>query len=338
MLQINDIKSLLSSNTKLEDKLHVITVMSNPCNFKTRYRLTSEFIKRMEQEPNIILYVVELAYNEQEFKVTSASNPKHLQLRGTVPLWHKENMINIGIRKLLPKDWKAVAWIDADIKFEGIHWAEDTLKILNGGKDVVQLFTHCVFMDYYEQISKIYTSFGFQYCNNFIKGRDINYWHPGFAWACTRNAYDKIGGIYERAILGAGDNIFCHAFIKKSTESLEKGMSPAYIKSVMDYQNKFDGLRLGYVPVTISHYFHGTHENRKYRPREEILIQYQYNPYTYITTNQNGLLIPLDKCPVKMLIEITKYFSDRNEDDYVVDVKMELVNKLMVIRQYLDSL
>jgi hypothetical protein len=337
MLQFNNIKTLLKSNTKLEDKLHVITVMSNPCDFKTRYRLTSEFVSRMEQEPNVILYVVELAYNKQEFKITSADNPRHLQLRGSVPLWHKENMINLGIRKLLPKDWKAVAWIDADIKFEGIHWAEDTLKILNGGKDVVQLFTHCVFMDYYEQISKNFIGFGYQYCNNFIKGREMNYWHPGFAWACTRAAYDKIGGIYELAILGAGDNIFCHAFIKKSAESLENGMSPAYIQSVKEYQDRFVGLSLGYVPVTISHYFHGINENRKYRTREDILIQYQYTPCTHVTTNTKGLIVPRDKCPTLMLDEIFKYFQDRNEDEYIHDTKMDLTMKLKFIQQYLHK-
>ena len=49
---------------------------------------------------------------------TNANNKKHLQLNtNNIPLWHKENMINIGIRKLLPNNWKAVAWIDADIEF-----------------------------------------------------------------------------------------------------------------------------------------------------------------------------------------------------------------------------
>lgn len=45
-------------------------------------------------------------------------------------------MINLGVRYLLPEKWKAFAWIDADIEFENSTWAVDTLKILNGSRDI----------------------------------------------------------------------------------------------------------------------------------------------------------------------------------------------------------
>ena len=128
-----DVKTAILRNEKIEDTLHVIAVVSNPCNFKIRYKLTNEFIKRMLKEPDVTLYVVELVYGDQEFAITSADNPRHLQLRGDTPLWHKENMINLGVRHLLPASWKAFAWIDADVEFESAHWAADTLKLLNTG-------------------------------------------------------------------------------------------------------------------------------------------------------------------------------------------------------------
>jgi hypothetical protein len=103
-----------------------------------RYILMNEFLKRMEmEETDVIVYVVELAYKNQRFVITDAKNKRHLQLRAETPLWHKENMINIAVKKLLPKTWKAMAWIDADLEFESATWAKDTLKILNGCKDVV---------------------------------------------------------------------------------------------------------------------------------------------------------------------------------------------------------
>jgi hypothetical protein len=37
-----------------------------------------------------------------------------LQLRTDTPIWHKENMINLGVRRLLSDNYKAFAWIDAD--------------------------------------------------------------------------------------------------------------------------------------------------------------------------------------------------------------------------------
>jgi len=108
----NEIKKAILNNDKIEEKLHVVITLSNPAEYAIRYTLTTEFIKRMKNETNVILYVVELAYGNQEFYVTNNKNKHHLQIRcDGYPLWHKENLINIGIKKLLPETWKAVAWV-----------------------------------------------------------------------------------------------------------------------------------------------------------------------------------------------------------------------------------
>jgi len=119
-VQRNSMKDAISNNDKLEDKLNVIIVISNPCEYARRYILAKEFIARMEmEETNVRLFVVELCYSNQKFRVTNKNNINHLQLRtDSAPIWHKESMINVAINKLLPKTWKAVAWIDADISFE----------------------------------------------------------------------------------------------------------------------------------------------------------------------------------------------------------------------------
>jgi hypothetical protein len=317
---IDDIKGYIIKNKPIEDKLHVVAVVSNPCNFKIRYKLTNEFMKRMEAEPNVIAYLVELVYGDQPFEVTSSKNKRHLQVRTDVaPLWHKENMINLGVRHLLPSNWKAMAWIDADVEFDSAHWASDALKVLNGGRDFVQLFSHCIDMDFNKQIMNTFTSFGYQYTKNFKKGTGQHYWHPGFAWACNRRAYDKMGGIFEEGILGSGDNIMCHTFIKKAPDSLKKGMSQEYFDFVVNFQNKMQGITLGYIPGSIRHFFHGKKENRNYYGREDILIKYQYNPYTFIEQDSRGLLIPTKICPKEFLHDIMAYFSGRNEDEMVLE-------------------
>ena len=128
----DNVKDAIKNNDKIEDFLHTVMVISNPCLYQIRYKLAYEFIERMQKEDSIILYIVELAYGDQEFMVTEENNPRHLQLRANIPpLWHKENMINLGIEKLLPSDWKAVAWVDADIEFDNPHWASDTLNVKN---------------------------------------------------------------------------------------------------------------------------------------------------------------------------------------------------------------
>jgi hypothetical protein len=330
---IDNTRELLLNNFPIEEKLHVIAVVSNPCNFKIRWKLTQEFMKRMEKEPDVIFYLVEMVYGEQEFEVTSATNKRHLQVRCDIPLWHKENMINLGVKHLLPKDWKAFAWIDADIDFDNVHWASDALKLLNGGKDFIQLFSHAIDMDFQKKIMNTFTSFAYQYSKNFKKGVGINYWHPGFAWACNRYAYEKLGGIFEEGIMGSGDNIMCHAFIKKAPESLKEGMSKGYIEIVREFQNKVDGLRLGYVPGPIRHYFHGKKENRNYYGREDILIKYQFDPNTFIKKNETGIIIPTKSFQKGFLDDIMIYFKDRNEDEMVLE---EIMSKNSTDKEVLE--
>ena len=199
----NEIKYAILNNEPIEEFLHIIMVISNPCNFARRIILAKEFIQRMEFEKNVKLYIVEMAYGNEPYYITDEFNQNHLRLRAKHILWHKENMINIGIKKLLPENWKAVAWIDADIEFESHDWALNALKVLNGSRDIIQLFSHAVDMDKSEHAMRLFQSFGFQY-NKGIKYTTggLNYFHPGYAWAMTRRAYDKIGGLYENGILG----------------------------------------------------------------------------------------------------------------------------------------
>jgi hypothetical protein len=332
----NNIKYLILNNTPIEEKLHVIAVVSNPCNYKIRYKLMNEFIDRMLKEPHVILYVVELVYNNQPFEITSANNKRHLQLRGKIPLWHKENMINLGIKKLLPSDWKAVAWIDADVDFDNPYWAYNTLQILNGGKDVVQLFVNVFDMDFNEEILNIYTGFGYQYCKDLVKGLGINYWHPGYAWAINRTAYDQIGLIYEVAVLGASDNIFSHGFAEHETNSLKPGMTQQYIDDVKQFQDKMKGLTLGYVPGTIRHFFHGKKDNRNYWGREDILIKYNFDPTTFIEYNSDGLIIPSKIVPKEFILEIFEYFQNRDEDEMIFEELDSSKNIMQVLKYKLN--
>ena len=305
------------NNHPIEDKLHVIAVISNPAQFARRYILAKEFIHRMEEDPNVIVYVVELAYDKQQYYITDSKNERHLQLRANTILWHKENMINVGIKKLLPKGWKAFAWIDADVEFENPSWAKDTLKILNGYKDIVQTFSHAIDMDTDESAMRIFTSFGYQYekKQKYNKNPE-NFWHPGYAWAMTRKAYERIGGLYEYAILGSGDNIMSLSIVSNGLKGINEGSTDGYKKTIEDFQYKMKTLRLGYVPGVIRHYYHGSKKNRGYNDRWKILLENDYNPYHHIKHNKNGLLIPTDDCPKDILTKITTYFYDRNEDEF----------------------
>jgi hypothetical protein len=312
-------KEIIINNEPIDINLHVIMVISNPCNFKRRYQLATEFITRMLKEKNVILYIVELTYSNQNFIITDENNKNHLRLHTeTAPLWHKENMINLGVQKLLPVDWKAFAWIDADIEFENPLWALDALKVLNGSYDIIQLFSHCIDMTKEKHIIKIYNSFGFQYTKgnkHNVPNDDNNYWHPGYAWAMTRQGYELIGGLYEYNILGSGDNTIALSLINNAKLSINNIVNFDYIKSVLLFQEKIKILKLGYIPGVIRHYYHGNKLNRKYVSRWNILVKYKFNPLTYVSKDENGIIIPTKECPVNMLKSIFNYFLERHEDE-----------------------
>jgi len=315
--KVNDIKYAIENNDPIEDKLNVIVVISNPCLYIKRYILTKEFIKRIEEEEeNVNLLIVEMIYPNQRFIITNSKNKNHLQLKTDIPLWHKENMINLGVKNLLPKNYKAFAWIDADIEFENSSWALDTLRILNGSKDIVQLFSHCVDMDFDETNLSIFNGFGYSFtkCKKYTtKGKD--FWHPGYAWAITRKAYEKIGGIYDKGVLGSGDNIIALSLINKADIANNIGYSYDYNTSMLEYQKKASKLRLGYTPGVIRHYYHGSKLNRKYTERWQILIKYNYSPINDVTYDSNGILIPTNNFSIDFIKDIFNYFAERKEDN-----------------------
>ena len=315
--KVNSTKMAIANNDPLEEKLNVIIVISNPCLYAKRYILLKEFVKRIEEEEyHVNLFIVELVYGDQKFIITNKNNKNHLQLKTDVPLWHKENMINLGVKYLLPKDYKAFAWIDADIEFESSTWALDTLKILNGYKDIVQLFSHCIDMDQEKNNLNVFNSFG--YCfekqkNYTTKGTD--YWHPGYAWAITRKAYEKLNGLYDKGILGSGDSIIAMSLINKCNSITNVNYHIDYNNSMLTYQNIASKLRLGYTPGIIRHHYHGSKANRKYTERWKILMNYKFSPYSHITYDSIGIIIPTKSFSQEFKDEIYNYFKERKEDE-----------------------
>jgi hypothetical protein len=191
----------------------------------------------------------------------------------------------------------------------------DTLKLLNGYADMVQLFSHAVDLEKDESSMHVANSGGYQYEKKLPYRMGINYWHPGYAWACTRKAYETMGGLYENAILGSGDQIMMLSLLGQVEKALNPKNHEQYKEDALLFQARVSQIRFSYVPGVIRHYFHGTKANRRYRERWQILVDHQYNPSEHLKKEKNGLLVPSEACPPKLLEDILQYFKDRNEDD-----------------------
>ena len=318
---------LLLKSKPVEERLHLIIGISNPCQFERRYMLAKQFIRRIKKMKNVLLYIVEIAYDlpgkdPQEFRVTNPRNPRHLQVRSSdPPLWAKENMWNMGVKHLLPSGWKVVAFSDADIEFDNIHFARDTLKILNGDCDVVQMHSHCIDINAKGGVATTYTSFAFSVCHQqkYIAS-DAKFFHTGHTVAMTRVAYKKtMNGIFDRAIVGSGDGILFHSIQGTVSNVLQhQECSDGYKNSILDFQERCASLRIGYVPGFIYHHYHGKKENRAYLSRFDILKTHGYDPQVHVEKRTDGLLIPSPQCPPAMLEDISRYFQERKEDDMLV--------------------
>lgn len=309
----------------MEDYLNVICVISNPCNYKKRIQLAKIFIEHMKNTKSVKLYVVECIYpnlGQIEYQLTQSENPQHLQLTAKTVLWTKENMINIGVKKLLPSDWKAFAFIDADLHFNNHLWAEETLRELLI-YDVLQVFETGHNLNKYNQIdkkNKMLYSYGYlmKPNNTNLFHEKHQYGHSGWGWAMTRKAYEKMNGLYDLAIVGGGDTILLKSLTDKNymfTSYPYYKCSLGFIKSLYDYQQKCDGLSFSSVSGSVYHYYHGSFKNRKYIDRWNIIIYYKYNPYTFISRNTCGMYQATDFFPSGMRDEIIRYFRERNEDN-----------------------
>ena len=142
-----------------------------------------------------------------------------------------------------------------------------------------------------------------------------NLWHPGYAWAMTRKAYEQIGGLYEYAILGSGDNIMMLSLLGLSLHGVNEQSTDGYKDSIVEFEKKARKLRFGYVPGVIRHYYHGTKKNRKYHERWEILVKHEYDPTIHVKKNKIGLIVPTEQFSVALKKEIMDYFRERNEDE-----------------------
>ena len=272
----------------------------------------------MEATKNVVFYVVEIAYGDRHFECTEAGNPRHLQLRTQQELWHKENALNLGVRYLLPRNWKYVAWIDGDITFRNPEWAQECLHQLQH-HHVVQPWQHVCDLGFDGDIMQTFDSF----CSLIRRGIRIQthpgepykYGHSGFAWACTREFWEQVGGLMDFAILGSADHHMAWAMVGEVNKSVHGMMSDDFKRRCHEWQQrafKITKGNIGFVKGRIEHHFHGAKKNRKYRERWQLFIDHAFRPDHDLMHDAQGLVMLVAKPKLEMAI--MDYMRGRNED------------------------
>lgn len=298
-------------------QLWVVAVISNPQRYKSRYELYHRF-KASVEASGANLITVEIALGERPFEVTNELDPNHVQLRSNTELWHKEQMINIGISRL-PQDWEYVAWIDADVEFCRHDWPEEIVHQLQH-YDVIQCFQSAVDLGPDGEVINVFDGFVHSWSTGqpdpYSKGKYGPHWHPGFAWAATRKAIDDLGGLIDWAVLGSADHHMAWAFLGKAVERTPKGVTQSYKDQLTLWQDRATThikQNVGYMAGTIYHHFHGKKKNRRYTERWEILLKHKFDPILDLKRDWQGLWAFSDK-GIRLRNDIREYFRQRNED------------------------
>ena len=292
----------------VNDPLYVIIPYFNFCSFKSRRRLFIEFVERNKHLKLVAIEVL-------------GSNPlpmlpvwKHIRVKNNSVMWLKENLINVAVSHL-PKNWKTVAWVDADIVFLNRNWVNDTKESLEF-YDVVQLFQSAVNLGPRGETIKVDKSFGYMHSRSgtpYTSGDKYGFWHPGYAWACTRSAWKQMGGLIDWAILGSADRHMALAWIGKSEESRPGNASENYKKMVYEFEQGCKGFRLGNIDGTILHEWHGSLQNRKYKERWSILTDNYFDPVDDIGLTKDGVM-QLTSKGRRLEKDLKDYFIGRKED------------------------
>lgn len=300
----------------IDRTLYVIAVVSNFRRFKRRIELYRQFKRHVESFTGIQLLTVEMVLGDRPFEITTADNPWNVQLVADSELWHKENMINIGVGKL-PKDWKYMAYIDADITFINTDWVQETLNMLQHHK-IVQMWQTCTDLGPDGRVLKVEQSFAYRLQSGqdwqLDRNEPYKFWHPGYAWAVRRDGWDQMGGLLEFPILGSADHHMALCWIGHWELSVPPAMGSTYKLMLKAFQDRSQGLgNIGYVKGNIAHHFHGSKQNRKYNERWGILISNNYDPIMDTRKDYQGVL-HLNGNKPKLIIDIQHYFQQRNED------------------------
>ena len=324
------------------DEFQVVTCVSNPVRYKSRYELYRKF-EKMVHDAKVQLVTVEMAFGDRPFVLTESTDPCDLQLRSVDELWHKENMLNLGIQhalKINPKT-KYIAWVDADIfpMRDGREWFEETWHQLQHYQ-VVQMFEYSVDLDpNYNQLSDRRQGFIAKYIHDgFVKPSVLNsksiptyYYdkkqssrvgvpgHSGFAWAASVDALNSVGGLIDKAILGAGDWHMAFGLVGSMALSVPNHVSSKYKDYLMQWENlatRHIKRDVGYVSGTVYHYWHGKKVDRKYWDRWKILADNNYDPTLDLKRDSQGLyqLETHDDRQIMLRDQLRMYFRQRNED------------------------
>ena len=282
-------------NTPLICDMAIGLVFFNPAKSKRmlmNYLYCVEKLKRAK----LPYYTLELVYGKEEPEIVDAF---HVWSKNA--MFNKEQLCRL-LERRMPWRFSKVVFLDADLVFTSSDWYTDTSKRLNT-HEVVQPFSSAVWLDI------TYTKATLERSSVVYMNRTKTYnsqYHPGFAWAFKRSWFRRYG-FYEYAITGSGDTMSTAAWL--GVEFPKGYLKSAFVRSFSDYR-RMPKPTMTCTPGKVYHLWHGTHKNRKYVDRHQIVDGIP-DVQRIVRPNWSGVFEVTDK---NVEAKLRDYFTEREDD------------------------
>ncbi len=288
----------------MTETLHVVACVSNPLRWQSRIALARAAVADWLEAPQVHVTLVECAYGARGFDLADLASGRltHVGVRATTMAWAKENLLNIGVSRLPPGAEK-IAFLDADVTFRRAHWVRETLAALDL-YPVIQPWDTAYDLGPHDEHIQTHRSFASLWHAGrpvaasgprwwTFSGGPYEYAHPGYAWAWTRRALDRVGGLFEDGGMGSGDHHMALGLVGKHEASLPGGVTAAYRNAVATWSHRaaaeVNG-KLGFVHGTVEHPFHGRKGDRGYESRWGMFLEHGFDPTTDLKRNVAGVV------------------------------------------------
>lgn len=298
--------------------LAIVTCYFNSENYETKLNNYLAFKSNLTRI-GLPCFTVECTFGEGLFVLEGDV----LRVQARDVMWQKERLLNLAIQAL-PGRFTKVAWLDCDLLFQDDDWAQNTSRLLDKCT-VVQPFKWVVRLPRghtsYLGAGEKWKSFGAVYKKDkkaLLGGRFDAHGHTGFAWAARREVLAE-HGLYDACIAGSGDHMIAHAVCGDHRSiCIDRiiGRNSAYRRSFEDWAMRIASAtqgRLGYVPGTLLHLWHGDIINRRYVDRNRELEQFSFDPQQDLQLGPTGCWEWTARTP-QLRDWAIRYFSSRRED------------------------
>lgn len=303
MLDFIKNKTVFANKYHTHSEAIIVSCFFNPQNSPYRikaFKMWYESIKHLNHS------IIECVIGDTQPQLEENENIKRVYTENL--LWHKEALLNKLISDL-PKKYKYIFWVDADVLFTNLNWLVDGVKELQTN-NIIQPFEYCVHLErdetkpsFYMPIlrqtilpnkinPKVWRSFCANYATSDLWKDEVynNHGHVGFAWAAKREILEAVP-LYDRALIGGADHIIAHAAAGQIAHSCITKSFTDNLEEVNDWSKRFYQVakgKIGFVKGDLYHIWHGDIDKRQYLKR---IQDFTAKTKKIVHRDKNGLFI-----------------------------------------------